>query len=58
MAKGRKATRLLWEACQIPDFRKLTDETHTLLCARVFGHVIKDGQLPTDWLAGHDSDWS
>ena len=26
MAKGRKATRLLWEACQIPDFRKLTDE--------------------------------
>ena len=52
MAKGRRAVRLLWEACQIPDFRKLTDETHTLLCARVFGHVIKDGQLPTDWLAG------
>jgi ATP-dependent RNA helicase SUPV3L1/SUV3 len=52
MANGRKAVRLLWEACQIPDFRKLTDETHTLLCARVFGHVIKDGQLPTDWLAG------
>ena len=51
MARGRKAVRLLWEACQIPDFRKLTDETHTLLCARVFGHVIKDGQLPTDWLA-------
>ncbi len=52
MAKGRRAVRLLWEACQIPDFRKLTDETHMLLCARVFGHVIKDGQLPTDWLAG------
>jgi ATP-dependent RNA helicase SUPV3L1/SUV3 len=52
MAHGRKAVRLLWEACQIPDFRKLTDETHTLLCARVFGHVIKDGHLPTDWLAG------
>ncbi len=51
LATGRRAVRLLWEACQIPDFRKLTDETHTLLCARVFGHVIKDGQLPTDWLA-------
>jgi ATP-dependent RNA helicase SUPV3L1/SUV3 len=51
MARGRKAVRLLWEACQIPDFRKLTDDTHTLLCARVFGHVIKDGALPTDWLA-------
>jgi ATP-dependent RNA helicase SUPV3L1/SUV3 len=52
MARGRKALRLLWEACQIPDFRKLTDDTHTLLCARVFGHVMTDGQLPTDWLAG------
>jgi ATP-dependent RNA helicase SUPV3L1/SUV3 len=51
MARGRRAIGLLWEACQIPDFRKLTDETHTLLCARVFGHVIKEGQLPTDWLA-------
>jgi ATP-dependent RNA helicase SUPV3L1/SUV3 len=52
MARGRKAVRLLWEACQIPDFRKLADDTHTKLCARVFAHVVKDGQLPTDWLAG------
>ena len=44
--------RVLWEACQIPDFRKLTDETHIRLCARVFGHIAKDGRLPTDWLAG------
>jgi ATP-dependent RNA helicase SUPV3L1/SUV3 len=52
MARGRNGTRMLWEACQIPDFRKLADETHRLLCARVFGHVIKDGYLPTDWLGG------
>ena len=44
--------RLLWEACQIPDFRKLADDTHTRLCARVFGHVARDKRLPTDWLAG------
>ena len=42
----------LWEACQIPDFRKLADETHNRLCARVFSHIAKDGRLPTDWLAG------
>ena len=42
----------LWEACQIPDFRKLADDTHTRLCARVFGHIAKEGALPTDWLAG------
>ena len=55
MARGRRSVRLLWEACQIPDFRKLADDTHTKLCARVFGHVVKDGHLPTDWLAGQIS---
>jgi ATP-dependent RNA helicase SUPV3L1/SUV3 len=51
LAHGRRMVRLLWDACQIPDFRKLTDETHTRLCARVFGHIAKEGTLPTDWLA-------
>ena len=55
MARGRSSVRLLWEACQIPDFRKLADDTHTRLCARVFGHVIKEGHLPTDWLASQIS---
>ena len=52
LAQGRRRVRLLWDACQIPDFRKLTDETHARLCARVFGHIANDGTLPTDWLAG------
>jgi ATP-dependent RNA helicase SUPV3L1/SUV3 len=43
--------RLLWEACQIPDFRKLADDSHTRFCARVFGHVVNDGRLPADWIA-------
>ena len=51
LAFGRSRVRLLWEACQIPDFRKLSDETHTRLCARVFGHIAEDGKLPADWLA-------
>ena len=52
LAHGRRMVRLLWDACQIPDFRKLADDTHTNLCARVFGHVARDKRLPTDWLAG------
>ena len=52
LAHGRARVRLLWECCQIPDFRKLADDTHTNLCARVFGHVARDKRLPTDWLAG------
>jgi ATP-dependent RNA helicase SUPV3L1/SUV3 len=52
LAQGRHQVRRLWEACQIPDFRKLADDTHTKLCARVFGHLARDQKLPTDWLAG------
>ena len=51
LTTGRRRMRLLWEACQIPDFRKLADDTHAKLCARVFGHVANDTFLPTDWLA-------
>jgi ATP-dependent RNA helicase SUPV3L1/SUV3 len=52
LAQGRSRVRMLWEACQIPDFRKLSDDTHIRLCARIFGHVAGAGRLPTDWLAG------
>jgi ATP-dependent RNA helicase SUPV3L1/SUV3 len=52
LARGRRRVRMLWDCCQIPDFRKLADETHNRLCARVFGHVAVQGRLPTDWLAG------
>ena len=50
-ARGRGRVRLLWEACQIPDFRKLADETHARLCARMFFHVVEGGTVPTDFLA-------
>jgi ATP-dependent RNA helicase SUPV3L1/SUV3 len=51
MARSRRRVQALWDACQIPDFRKLSDDTHIKLCAKVFGHVASGGKLPTDWLA-------
>ncbi|MFC0408998.1 helicase-related protein [Roseomonas elaeocarpi] len=50
LANSRARVRLLWEACGIPDFRKLADETHQSLCARVFKHLAEDGRLPEDWI--------
>jgi ATP-dependent RNA helicase SUPV3L1/SUV3 len=50
MAVGRRMVRTLWEACQIPDFRKFADDSHIKFCARVFGHVAQQGHLPEDWL--------
>ncbi|WP_235913967.1 helicase-related protein, partial [Teichococcus coralli] len=52
LANSRARVRLLWETCQIPDFRKLADDSHTRLCARVFGHLVKEGHLPADWVGG------
>ncbi len=50
LATSRSATRLLWEACQIPDFRKLGDDSHTRLCARVFFDIMRGGRLSEAWL--------
>ncbi|PZW38930.1 ATP-dependent RNA helicase SUPV3L1/SUV3 [Humitalea rosea] len=51
MAGGRSRVKLLWETCQIPDFRKLADDSHTRFCQRVFTHLVEDGALPEDWIA-------
>jgi ATP-dependent RNA helicase SUPV3L1/SUV3 len=50
-ANGRAATRLLWEACQIPDFRKLANDWHAKLCAKVFLHLRHEKVLPVGWIA-------
>ncbi|MBE9607537.1 DNA helicase [Acetobacteraceae bacterium H6797] len=50
LAASRSRVRLLWEACQIPDFRKLADDSHTRFCARIFTHLAKEGRLPPDWV--------
>jgi len=50
LARGRRQCKLLWEACQIPDFRKITDDSHVRLCARIYGHLARGQTLPADWL--------
>src|SRR5262245_7992154 len=45
------ALRLLWQACQLPDFRKLTPDEHAHLAGQIFRHLISaEGVLPEDWL--------
>src|SRR6202045_4821861 len=48
--------RLLWEVCQIPDFRKVMHESHTRLLAHCFSHLAgPDERLPIAWIAGQMS---
>jgi ATP-dependent RNA helicase SUPV3L1/SUV3 len=47
------AVRLLWEVCQIPDFRKAMTESHTRLLGHCFHHLAGlEQRLPTGWIAG------
>jgi ATP-dependent RNA helicase SUPV3L1/SUV3 len=50
-ATTRGAVRLLWEVCQIPDFRKMMTDAHTRLLAQIFLHLTGPGErLPADWV--------
>ena len=54
LAADPAATRLLWEVCQIPDFRKTLTDAHTRLLAEVYRQLMNQaGRLDTDWIAGH-----
>lgn len=51
-ARNHEAVRLLWEVCQIPDYRQLTPELHADLLFSVFEEVMRTGgQLDDDWMA-------
>jgi ATP-dependent RNA helicase SUPV3L1/SUV3 len=51
-ARAGAPLRLLWEVCQIPDFRKTLSDSHTRLLGQVYRHLIGPaGVLPTDWVA-------
>ena len=46
------AVRRLWDACQIPDFRKLSLDDHVRLVRSIYGFLTSDdGVLPEDWFA-------
>jgi ATP-dependent RNA helicase SUPV3L1/SUV3 len=56
LATKASAVSLLWEVCQIPDFRKVMSDAHASLLGRIYTHLMADngrGKLPTDWVADH-----
>jgi ATP-dependent RNA helicase SUPV3L1/SUV3 len=43
----------LWEVCQTPDFRKITQDEHTRLVGAMFEHLTQGRRrLPEDWARG------
>ncbi|VAW10343.1 ATP-dependent DNA helicase [hydrothermal vent metagenome] len=51
-ARGPAAVKTLWEACQIPDFRKVGVSHHAAMVGRIYGYILGDtGVVPEDWMA-------
>ncbi|MDF1749473.1 MAG: hypothetical protein P1V34_11440 [Alphaproteobacteria bacterium] len=51
-AGSRDRVQLLWDVCQVPDFRKVMPDHHAMLIGRIFTYLVdKDGRLPADWVA-------
>ncbi len=45
----------LWDACQIPDYRKTSPAAHAELVLSVFGFIARRGKITDDWMARHIS---
>jgi ATP-dependent RNA helicase SUPV3L1/SUV3 len=51
MAHGAAAVERLWDACQIPDYRKIAPAAHAELVTSLFGFLMHKGRIPDAWFA-------
>jgi ATP-dependent RNA helicase SUPV3L1/SUV3 len=51
LAKTRQAVERLWDVCQVPDYRKISPATHAELATTLYGFLMREGAIPTDWFA-------
>ncbi|MCQ3942077.1 MAG: helicase, partial [Alphaproteobacteria bacterium] len=51
LAAGRAAVETLWLACQVPDYRKIAPANHAELVTTLYGFLMREGKIPTDWFA-------
>jgi len=51
MAHGAAAVERLWDACQVPDYRKLSPAAHAELVTTLYGFLMQKGRIPDAWFA-------
>jgi ATP-dependent RNA helicase SUPV3L1/SUV3 len=51
LANTRDAVERLWDVCQVPDYRKISPATHAELVTTLYGFLMREGTIPTDWFA-------
>ena len=51
LTRTRDDVERLWDVCQIPDYRKIAPANHAELVVAVYGFLMRDGRIDTDWFA-------
>jgi ATP-dependent RNA helicase SUPV3L1/SUV3 len=51
LATAPQAVERLWDVCQVPDYRKISPAAHAELATTLYGFLIREGTIPTDWFA-------
>ncbi|MDI3469241.1 MAG: ATP-dependent DNA helicase [Pseudolabrys sp.] len=51
LTKTAAAVERLWDVCQVPDYRKIAPATHAELAVTLYGFLMRQGNIPTDWFA-------
>jgi ATP-dependent RNA helicase SUPV3L1/SUV3 len=51
IAGNRASVARLWDVCQVPDYRKIAPATHAELVVTLYGFLMREGNIPTDWFA-------
>lgn len=52
-ANSQTRMRLLWDACQLPDYRKIAPAQHVEIVGQLFAHLADEGIVPEDWMEGN-----
>ncbi len=52
LANRREHVALLWDVCQIPDYRRIALANHAELVMTLFGYLARDGVVNETWFAG------
>ena len=51
LTSTRDAVARLWDACQVPDYQKISQASHAELVANLYRFLVSgDGMIPEDWI--------
>ncbi|MBS0235409.1 MAG: DEAD/DEAH box helicase [Proteobacteria bacterium] len=52
VATSRPRVELLWEVCQLPDYRKISGQSHAELVSNLYKHLTGgENRIPEDWFS-------